>query len=54
MTPFEAPTDEARSSAAAPATIAAEAEVPVTVAVAAAGDVVRMLSPGAARNVAAP
>src|SRR5215212_3871249 len=30
MTPFEAPNDEARSSAAEPATIAAEADVPLT------------------------
>src|SRR5580765_4078671 len=55
MTPFDAPSaDVARMRPAAPATIAAAAEVPVTLAYPPPAVVVRMLVPGAARNVSSP
>jgi len=54
MTPFEADGSTARSSAAAPATSAAEADVPVIELVPPPGTSVTMSVPGAARNVSAP
>ena len=54
MTPFEAPGSTARSSAAAAATSAEEADVPVTDVVPPPAAGVTMSVPGAARNVSAP
>ena len=54
MTPFEADGSFARSSAAAAATTAAEADVPVIEVEPPPGATVRMPTPGAARNTAGP
>ena len=54
MTPFEADGSFARSSAAAAATAADEADVPVTEVVPPPGAVVMTPTPGAARNTSGP